>query len=221
MKPKIIYFGARGRVEAVRLILEDQGVEYEDQRVDVAEWPQLKPTLPFGQLPVYEDEGIEINQSQAIYRYLGRKYDLYGKDELEQLRCDIVQEALVDVQASLGQLFWDPEFSAKREVYEKETLVPFMEKLQLLLNQNKRNDGDSAESYWVGNDVTYVDYIAWTYLDCIRAFAPKTLAQYPDLVKFKKQMELRPRIVEYLQSDRRPETYTAPMASFGGTPETS
>lgn len=220
MKPKIIYFDARGRAEVFRLIFEDNQVEYDDKRVAIAEWPQLKSSLLFGQLPLLEEDGVQINQTNAIIRHLARKYNLYGKNEKEHLRCDMVQEAFVDAGGSLSAFFWDPQFAAKRDTYEKETLIPNLDKLQALLNQNKTNE-KNGQRHWVGSDNTFVDYVAWFYLDTVRPFAPQSLAKYQDLVEFKQQFEARPRIAAYLISSRRPAIYTAPMASFGGTPETS
>ena len=38
-KPTIIYFDIRARAEPIRLILEELGIEYEDQQVRPEEWP--------------------------------------------------------------------------------------------------------------------------------------------------------------------------------------
>lgn len=40
---KLIYFNLRGRGELARLVLHQAGVQFEDYRVDRADWPQLKP----------------------------------------------------------------------------------------------------------------------------------------------------------------------------------
>lgn len=39
---KLIYFNARGRAELSRLILQYAGVPYEDFRMEMADWPQIK-----------------------------------------------------------------------------------------------------------------------------------------------------------------------------------
>ena len=48
------------------------------------------------QLPYYIDGDIKICESSAIIRYLARKYDLYGKDEQEAVRADMVDFKLHD-----------------------------------------------------------------------------------------------------------------------------
>ena len=102
MKPLLTYFAIRGRAEPVRVMLIDLGIEFDERRVTMEEWPTVKPTLAFGQLPTYQDGELFINQSHAIYRHLARKHNLYGDNEAERVRCDIVEEAFVDAQNNIG-----------------------------------------------------------------------------------------------------------------------
>jgi len=88
--PVITYFDVRARAEPIRMMLEEKAVAYAERRIHMEEWPALKPTLPFGQLPYYDEGSLRIFQSHAIYRYLARKHDLYGTDETERVRCDMV-----------------------------------------------------------------------------------------------------------------------------------
>jgi len=68
------------RIEIARLILEQAGAHYKDTRVEGAQWPALKATLPLGQIPFLKDGEVQIPQSHAIHRYLARKYNLYGSN---------------------------------------------------------------------------------------------------------------------------------------------
>ena len=43
---KLIYFNARGRAELARLILAQAGEAYDDERIEGADWPKLKPSKP-------------------------------------------------------------------------------------------------------------------------------------------------------------------------------
>jgi glutathione S-transferase len=216
MTPLITYFDVRGRAEIIRLILEETGTPYREKRVQMAHWPTLKPTLPFGQLPTYEEGDLLIVQSHAIYRHLAREHNLYGANERERIRCDIVEETFVDAQANVGGFFWRPDFAEKRDEYERTALPDLLGKLQRLLEQN--NDG---RGYWVGSNLTYVDFCAWHLLDYVRPFSQKTLDRFENLNAFKQRVEARPRIAAYLKSERRPKTLTVAVAPFGGTPETS
>ncbi|VDL58780.1 unnamed protein product [Hymenolepis diminuta] len=84
----LIYFNIRGRAELIRLILHAADKDFIDQRVTSAEWPTLKPTLPFKKLPVLEvttpnGDKVLLNESIAITRLLARTFNLYGNDARE------------------------------------------------------------------------------------------------------------------------------------------
>ncbi|CAN0570993.1 unnamed protein product, partial [Ectocarpus sp. 12 AP-2014] len=55
--------------EQLRLALAQSGVEWIDNRVTFEEWPTLKPTMPYQQVPVLEVDGAVIPQTFAILRY--------------------------------------------------------------------------------------------------------------------------------------------------------
>ena len=82
MKPKLTYFDApASRGEECRLALHIAGVDFEDHRVKSADWPNLKPTTPFGTMPYYEESGRPVlGQSNAILVYLGRTHGLHPTD---------------------------------------------------------------------------------------------------------------------------------------------
>jgi glutathione S-transferase len=216
MKPLLTYFAVRGRAEVVRVMLEDVGVEYDERRITMEEWPTVKPTLMFGQLPTYRDGDVFIDQSHAIYRYLARKHDLYGDDEHGRIRCDIVEEAFVDAQNNIGTFCWRPDFAQARAGYEETQLPALMEKLQKLFDLNRSGSG-----WWVGERISYVDFLAWHFLEYVRALSPMNLHRFERLKAAKLKLESRPRIAAYLKSARRPATLTVAVAPFGGSPETS
>ena len=62
----------------------------------------------FGQLPLLEFDGHILCQSAAILRYLGRKYNLAGKDELESAHIDEIGDAALDFM--LGKYACFPVF---------------------------------------------------------------------------------------------------------------
>lgn len=53
--------------------------------------------LPFGQLPLLQIDGLEIVQSQAIVRYLARRAKLQGTTAEEEVKCDMIAEAIRDL----------------------------------------------------------------------------------------------------------------------------
>lgn len=63
----------RGLAEIPRLLLAEAGVQYTDKRVEKID--DFKATLPFGQVPLYEEaNGVRLVQSQTIARYIARTH---------------------------------------------------------------------------------------------------------------------------------------------------
>ncbi len=213
---KITYFDARGRVEVIRLLLELSGTPYTERQIELDEWASVKAEFPHGQLPLYEDGELTLHQSHAIYRHLARRFDLYGDNEAERVRCDMVEEFFVDAQNKLGGFFWDPEFHDKRDAFENEELPVLLDRANMMLEANPANSG-----FFSGNRISFVDFIAWHFLDYVRPFSQQSLDRYPKLVAFKQGIESIPAIASYLDSERRPKTLTVAIAPFGGSPETS
>jgi len=89
--PKIVltYFNIEGAAEPTRLALALAGIEYEDKRVQFSEWATMKPTTPYGQLPLLTvDDGAFQTQSNAMLRYvasLNAGNGLYPKENLYEI----------------------------------------------------------------------------------------------------------------------------------------
>jgi glutathione S-transferase len=119
-KLRVTYFDfAGGRGEDCRMALVLAGVEFEDKRLKGPDWAALKPSTPYGSLPLLDVEGKPtLAQSNAILSYLGRTYDLLPKDEWEAARHLAVMEAAEEFRALLdpsGKLKDDAEKKRARE----------------------------------------------------------------------------------------------------------
>jgi glutathione S-transferase len=53
------------------------------------EFARIKPTLPAGQLPILEADGVVYNQSKAIEQYAARISGLYPADLAKALVVDV------------------------------------------------------------------------------------------------------------------------------------
>mmetsp|Transcript_22672 Transcript_22672/g.51839 ORF Transcript_22672/g.51839 Transcript_22672/m.51839 type:complete len:224 (+) Transcript_22672:85-756(+) len=98
-KIKLTYFNIEAAAEKVRLALVMSGVEFEDNRISFDDWSELKPTTPYGQLPlmeVTEDDGSvkKFAQSVAMMRWAARKFNesLYPADA----------DAVLEIEEVLG-----------------------------------------------------------------------------------------------------------------------
>jgi prostaglandin-H2 D-isomerase / glutathione transferase len=103
---KLTYFDIEGLAEQIRLAFALSGTEYEDSRVKFPDWPQLKPTMPYGVLPVLTVDGGPMHaQSGALLRWAGKEFSetLYPAEKLLE-----IEEAIGVVQDM--QDSWAPAF---------------------------------------------------------------------------------------------------------------
>jgi len=200
-KAKIAYFEGRARVEPIRVMLEELAIPYEDQKVSFEMWGEMKKDTPFGALPSYREGDMEIFQSHAIMRHLARVHDLYGSTEAERVRCDVVEEALSDLNELVGKAPWRTHFANERANYVANELGPALGRLERFLESNQNPGG-----FWVGSSLTFVDLIAYAILDSTGAMFPEAMEKFAPLREFCDEIARRPRIAAYIESGRRPVT---------------
>uniref|UniRef100_A0A674JRW5 Glutathione S-transferase n=1 Tax=Terrapene triunguis TaxID=2587831 RepID=A0A674JRW5_9SAUR len=96
------------RCEAVRMLLTDQGQEWQEDVVTVDLWQkgELKKSCLFGQLPKFRDGDLTLYQSNAFLRHLARTYGLYGKDQREAALLDMVNDGVEDLRLKYAQLIY-------------------------------------------------------------------------------------------------------------------
>jgi glutathione S-transferase len=200
-KATIAYFEGRARVEPIRVILEELAIPYEDQKVSFESWAKMKSDTPFGALPSYREGDMEIFQSHAIIRHLARVHDLYGTSEAERVRCDVIEEAMSDLNELVGKAPWRTNFASERADYIANELGPTLDRLERFLKSNQHPGG-----FWVGSSLTFVDLIGYAILDSTGAMFPEALERCPALQEFREKIAGRPRIAAYIESGRRPAT---------------
>ena len=106
-KPRLTYFDqAASRGEECRLALFVAGVDFEDNRISRSAWTALKPTTPFGSLPVFELPGKPaVGQSNAILSYVGRTHGLLPADPWEAMRLESLMCAAEDLRHAVTRTF--------------------------------------------------------------------------------------------------------------------
>lgn len=105
-KPKLTYFDMPvSRGEECRLALHVAGVDFEDERLDRAGWIARKPNTPYGAVPTFElPDGTVLAQSNAILVYIGRRWGLHPKDDVEAARHEGMMSHVEDLRAHAGPI---------------------------------------------------------------------------------------------------------------------
>lgn len=120
MAISLTYFDFEGsRGLECRLALTAAGVAYEDIRLNRDQWLELKPSVPFGALPVLTVGNRRIAQSNAILGYIGRGHGLHPTDSWQAAEHEALMQSVEDLRAKLpdGKGQTPDEKKAAREAF--------------------------------------------------------------------------------------------------------
>ncbi len=94
-KFKLLYFEDRGSADLIKLLFAYANQPYDDVQIKPSDWNTYKVFLPFEQLPclILNDE-THITTTNAICRFLANYLHLNGSNEIENSKCDMVNEQL-------------------------------------------------------------------------------------------------------------------------------
>lgn len=192
----LTYFDMRGRAEASRLLMMDLDIAFEDRRVTSSEdWERLKPQLPMGTLPVYSHGDLSVSESHAILRHLARENGLEPTPSKLVSKLDEAHEAVASLQEELWFSFWIDPSPYDGGAFEHAVLPHRLAGLERLRAKH-------SGQFWLSDEPTRVDYLAFTVLDEIHAFFPNALELTPALRGTYQMMNRRPSMVGYFEKQR-------------------
>lgn len=146
--PTLTYFDFNGgRGEDCRLALHIAGVEFTDDRVKGPQWMELKPGSPYGGLPIYEEDGRRLGQSNAILGYLGRKHGLHPTDAWESARHEAVMNAVEELRHAISNTFGldGDAKQAAREKLSTGKIPDWAARMELQLGEGPFLAGDTLQ----------------------------------------------------------------------------
>jgi len=194
MPLKLVYFNVRGRAMAFRYMCLDNGIPLEEQFVAFEDWPKVKPTTRFGQLPVVFDGDFEIAQSNAILRTIAKKNGLYGANDKEASLIDQINDQQEDTRLTYLRLIYQ-EYDKEKDNY----ISKLPEKLAIFEKLLSQNNGGTG--FFVGSKASYVDYTVFDLLDNFVVLTPKALDQFPLLKAFHARLAGHDKIAAYRKTD--------------------
>ena len=198
----IVYLKMRALAEAPQLMLSYRGESYRYRMAwDYfgAPWPEVKPNLPFRQLPMLVTEaGEQIVQSGSIMRYLAQRLGMTSADPLRAAAIDEIFEGSQELFFPLNptvNFFTGDKFRESREAFLK-TLEARLEDFERLLS---RHDGP----FFFGKDPVYCDFGVFHHVDLAHFLDENILAAFPRMQDFMSGMTALPGVSSYLAT--RPE----------------
>ncbi|XP_042532152.1 glutathione S-transferase P isoform X2 [Dipodomys spectabilis] len=203
----IVYFPVRGRCEAMRMLLADQGQSWKEEVVTVEIWQKgsLKASCLYGQLPKFQDGDLTLYQSNAILRHLARTFGLYGKNQEEAALVDVVNDGVEDLRCKYATFIYT-NYEAGKNDYVK-ALPTHLKPFETLLSQNQ-----GGQAFIVGDQISFADYNLLDLLLIHQVLDPSCLENFPLLAGYTKRLVARPKIKAFLDS---PEHVKRPINGNG------
>merc|ERR1739838_58836 len=200
---KLTYFNLRARGEPARILLAHAGVSYEDERLpapweDPKPWAAMKPSTPYGEVPLLFWDGEVIAQSLGVARFLAKEFHLTGKTNLEAAQVDEIIYALQDViNAGYYAMFEKDEERKKAmtETHEKVTIPT-------LLGHIEKRLSSRGGQFLVGNILSWADI--QTFFFCSELDDQGVLQKTPGIASLVKRVGDLPNIKAWLET--RPKT---------------
>uniref|UniRef100_A0A0N5AUG8 Glutathione S-transferase 1 n=1 Tax=Syphacia muris TaxID=451379 RepID=A0A0N5AUG8_9BILA len=220
---KLIYFDFRGFGEGVRILLHYGEIAFEDLRIEQEEWLELKPNVPYGQLPVLEIDGQRIAHSAAIYRFLGRQLDLVPKCPIQEAMVDAAHDAFREFYGQISkyllirQGFDDGDecnlcvtvdnctynfLNLQDEVLEEEVIPARDLYFSFVKTDLLKSDG----IHLIGKKLSWIDLIIADSLLVLNGMIPSLFDGFPEVKKFVDEVHNLPKLKRYFE-ERPPRPF--------------
>lgn len=172
----ILYGGARTRAAAVVWYLEELGISYDYQMLDISAGENKKPDYlainPMGKVPALVDGDFNIWESGAILWYLATKYGQETSDLTTQAQT--IQWLLFANSTLANGLFLEE----RREQEMPRLLTP----LNIILQEN---------SYLIGENFTVADVAVGYYLYIAKLLFNLDWQEYPYVIDYLERLSQR------------------------------
>jgi len=205
---KLQYFNLKGRAEVSRVMLKIRGIDFEDARFAPPEFATAKASgelsVNMDRVPLMTVGDVTFGQSMAIERFVAKRANLIGSNDIEAAQIDCLVEHVRDIKEKYLKIRFiaDPaeKETAMAAWYSKE-LGEWLVKLEKSLPR-KRTQGFS-----VGSAVSYAEVSIWhllmDYLDD-KAAAEAASAETPALRAICQTIAALPAVQTWLAE--RPQT---------------
>ena len=162
------------------------------------------PEAPYGLVPWLAVDGVPLTDSIAILHYLGKKYNLAGKNEFEDaqiLGCvEFSRDLLRDIRPYLfAKIGREP---GDVEKLKKELFIPKLEVTMTKLGSVIKNSGSG---FLFKSGLTYADFALAEMVYSLLQFEKDEVSKYKEVIEHQKKVYALPKIKEYVSKRKQTE----------------
>ena len=236
----VLYSGSTLKTKNYKLqpILNENNLSYDGSEWHEKDKIELKTrnsliNLPYIELINSQGDDILISQSNACLSFLGRKFDMFGKNEDEVSKCEQLLLETNDLRSVITSFAYthfkntDLEIEAAKEVFIRAFQKNNAGKIQKFENWMQKNK-DNKNYFLINNDITIPDFNLFDILDFYIEFLKyynfvrdknhKNIFNelgYPNISKFYNNFIQLPKMKKYFNSIFYKLPYTNKSAKFG------
>ena len=236
----VLYSGSTLKTKNYKLqpILNENNLSYDGSEWHDKDKIELKKrnsliNLPYIELINSQGDDILISQSNACLSFLGRKFDMFGKNEYEVSECEQLLLETNDLRSVITSFAYthfkntDLEIEAAKEVFIRAFQKINAGKIQKFENWMQKNK-DNKYYFLINNDITIPDFNLFDILDFYIEFLKyynfvkdknhKNIFNelgYPNISKFYNSFIQLPKMKKYFNSIFYKLPYTNKSAKFG------
>ena len=224
------YWAIRGLGQPIRFLLAHAEVAFSEVRLGVNQdgsgvadeshdWEIHKGTLsmPFPNLPYLIDSSgptkIQLTQSNAVMRYLARRFDYYGDTESDQIWIDILQDEVYDFRNLIISTAYTlgTEYQVAFNEFTSTAVPRYLDGFENYLSNR------GIHTHFVGSRISLVDFILYELIWQVSTMVPGSVTNIHrvSLWAFIEVFEKIPQIATYMaSSDYIDRPINSPWASF-------
>ena len=224
------YWAIRGLGQPIRFLLAHAEVAFSEVRLGVNQdgsivadeshdWTTHKDTLsvPFPNLPCLIDSSgpaeVRLTQSNAIMRYLARRFDYYGDTASDQICIDVLQDEAYDLRNSIVKTVYTlgAEYEAAFDEFTSTAVPRYLDGFESYLSKR------GIHTHFVGARISLVDFILYELIWQVSIMVPGSVTDThrPSLQRFIEAFAKIPQIAAYMaRSDYIDRPINMPWASF-------
>ena len=224
------YWAIRGLGQPIRFLLAHAEVAFSEVRLGVNQdgsivadeshdWATHKDTLsvPFPNLPYLIDSSgpaeVQLTQSNAVMRYLARRFDYYGDTASDQICIDVLQDEAYDLRNSIVETVYTlgAEYEAAFDEFTSTAVPRYLDGFESYLSNR------GIHTHFVGTRISLVDFILYELIWQVSIMVPGSVTDThrPSLRRFIEKFAKIPQIAAYMaRSDYIDRPINMPWASF-------
>lgn len=210
------YWAIRGLAQPIRFLLAYAKAPFSEVRIGVnqngsliaeesTDWESRKHSLrmAFPNLPYLIDKSgpteVRLTQSNAVLRYLARRFKLYGDSEAEQTTIDVLQEEAYDFRNRIVEAAYTlgDDYPAAFAEFTATAIPRHLDGFENYLAKRENS------SHFVGTRTSLADFILYELIWQASIMVPGSVSQSnrPTLFAFIETFAKHPAIAAYMASE--------------------